>query len=107
MKERVNETSEKYTPTDKQIENWKQKHGEVFSYESDELACYLKRPDRKTIAAAAAVGSTDPVKYAEIMIANCWLGGNEALKTEDRYFFGLQQQLTALVEIKTGTLKKL
>lgn len=97
----------KYTPTEKQLADWKKKHDDVFCYEVDDHACYLKRPDRRTISAAAAIGLEDPLKYAEIIIANCWLAGNDELRDEDKYFMGLQQQVSQLVEVKTGTLKKL
>lgn len=90
-----------------QIAAWKKKHGDVFSYEADGLACYLCRPSRSTIAAASVVGRDDPFKFAEIVIANCWLGGDEALRTDDKYFMGLSQKVSELVEIKVGELKKL
>ena len=97
----------KYTPTENQIAKWKEKHGEVFSYEADDYAAYLKRPDRKTIEAASVTGKDSPFRFAEIVLANCWLGGNEELRTEDKYFLGLSQRINELVEIKTGELKKL
>lgn len=106
-KNQVESAGTKYVPTEKQIEDWKKKHGDVFAYEADDYACYLKRPDRKTISAAAALGTEDPVKYAEVLLRNCWLGGNAELRDEDKYFFGLQKQVGELVEIKTGILKKL
>lgn len=90
-----------------QIEAWKKKHGDVFAYEADGKICYLHRPSRQAIAAASVIGKEDPFKFAEIILANCWLGGDEELRTEDRYFMGLSQKVSELVEITVGELKKL
>lgn len=89
------------------IEEWKKKYGDIFCYEADGKSCYLRRPSRNTISAASVVGKDDPFKFAEIIIANCWLGGEEELRVEDKYFMGLSQKVSDLVEIKVGALKKL
>lgn len=90
-----------------QIEAWKREHGDVFAYEADGKVCYLRRPSRTAIAAASVVGKDDPFKFAEIIVNNCWLGGDEALRNEDRYFMGLSRKVSELVEIKVGEIKKL
>ena len=68
------------------IAAWKKKHGDVFAYEVDGKTCYLHRPGRDVIAAASVVGKEDPFKFAEIILSNCWLGGDEELRDDDRYF---------------------
>ena len=78
------------------IDGWKKKYGDIFSYEADGLICYMHRPSRTTIAAASVV-----------VITNCWLGGDEELRTNDKYFMGLSQKVSELIEIKVGELKKL
>ena len=62
------------------IAAWKKKHGDVFAYEVDGKTCYLHRPGRDVIAAASVVGKEDPFKFAEIILSNCWLGGDEELR---------------------------
>lgn len=89
------------------IEAWKKKYGEIYVYEVDGKTCYLKAADRKTISAAAVVGNGDMMKYNEIILKNCWLGGDEEIMEEDRYFLGISQTLAELIEIKQGALKKL
>ncbi len=96
----------KYTPTAEQIAKWKKQHGEIFAYEADDLACYLRRPDRQTVELASVRGQNSPFKFTEVILANCWLGGNEELRTGDNYFMGLSQIVSDLVEIKKGELKK-
>ena len=92
---------------EQKIEAWKKKYSEVFLYEADGKKCYLKKPDRKTLSAAAVVGKNDPMKYNEVLLKNCWLEGDEQLKTDDGYFLGLSGQLAELIEIKEGEIKKL
>ncbi len=99
-------TTGRYTPTAEQIAKWKKQHGEIFAYEADDLACYLRRPDRQVVELASVRGQNSPFKFTEVILANCWLGGNEQLRSEDSYFMGLSQKVSELVEIKTGELKK-
>ncbi len=89
------------------IAAWKKKHGDVFAYEADGKICYLHRPGRDVIAAASVVGKDDPFKFAEIVLSNCWLGGDEELRSDDRYFMGLSQKISDIIEIKVGEIKKL
>jgi len=68
---------------------------------------YLKKPNRKALGAAAVVGKADPMKYNEILLNNCWIEGDEKIKTDDSLFLGVSAQLAELIEIKEASLKKL
>ena len=89
-----------------QIEALKKKHGEIFEVEVDDKVCYLKRPTRKALSLAAAQGQRDPLKYNEVVLANCWVDGDEEIKTEDAYFLGVSGVLDQLIEVKMAALKK-
>ena len=93
--------------TEEQIEAWKKKYRDVFSVEIDGKTAYLKKPDRRTLSAAAVIGKTDPMKYNEVLLNNCWLGGDEEIKTDDELFLGVSAKLGDLIEIKEAELKKL
>lgn len=95
------------TATPEDIAKWKKKHGDVFAYESDGKICYLRRPSRQVISAATVSGQNDPFNFAQVIIENCWLGGDDELRTADKYFMGLSQKVNEIVEIKVGELKKL
>ena len=99
------------TKVEKQIEQkiseWKAKHGDVFQVEVDGRVAYLKRPDRKVLGAAAVTGKSDPMKYNEVILNNCWLEGDEEIRTNDAMFLGVSAQLAEIIEIKEATLKKL
>lgn len=101
-----NKENEVPTP-ESQIEAWKKKHGDVFAYTADGKTCYLKKPDRNVLSAAAVLGQSSPLRYNEVLLENCWLGGDEQIKTDDALFLGISQKLAELVEIKEGELKKL
>lgn len=92
---------------EQKIEEWKAKHGDVYKVEVDGREAYLKRPSRKALSAAAVVGKSDPMKYNEVLLANCWLEGDEEIKTNDSLFLGVSGQLAELIEIKEASLKKL
>ena len=51
-------------------------------------------------------GQTDPMRVNEVLATNCWLGGDEAIRTEDRYFLGLVDVLGGLIDKVAGELKK-
>jgi hypothetical protein len=96
-----------FTATKEQINGWKAKHGEVFRITVDDKSCYLKKPGRKTLGYASMAGKENPLKFSEILLNDCWLGGDGEIKTDDTLFLSVSQQLPALVEIKTAELEKL
>lgn len=93
--------------TQEQIDAWKKKHGDVYLVEVDGRKACLKKPDRRILGAAAVVGKSDPMKYNEILLGNCWLGGDEEIKTDDALFLGVSAKLADLIEVKEAELKKL
>lgn len=95
------------TATEEQIAHWKALHKDIYEIEVDGSTCYLKKPDRATMKAVASVGTSDPIRANEILLENCWLGGDETIKTDDEKFFGVSSKLVKLIEIKEAELKKL
>lgn len=92
---------------EKKIEQWKQKYGDVYTITVAGKVAYLHRPDRRTLSAAAVVGQKDPIKYNEILLANCWIEGDMEIQTNDSLFFGVSAQLSELVQVEEAELKKL
>lgn len=103
----MNEKENNKTITPEQIESWKKKWGDVFCVTVGDKVAYLKRPSRQALSAAAVVGKNDPMKYNEILLGNCWLAGDEEIKTDDALFLGVSTKLGELVEVKEAELKKL
>jgi hypothetical protein len=90
-----------------QIEEWKSKYGSVYLIVTGDRACYLKKPSRKAIAYASTGAGKDVVKYNEILLKDCWLAGDEEIKTDDELFFSVSTKLSELIEIKEAELVKL
>jgi len=64
-------------------------------------------PDRKILGMATALGGNDPIKFNELLLNNCWLGGSEAIKTDDQLFLSLGPVLSELVTFKQAKIKNL
>jgi hypothetical protein len=92
--------------TPAEIEAWKAKHGDIYAIEVGQSICYLKKPDRKTMKCVAAVGN-DLIRGNELLLENCWLGGDPAIKTDDSLFFGVSGQLATIIEVQEAAIKKL
>lgn len=99
--------NEENKATVEQIEEWKKKHGDVFQVTVEGKTAYLHKPDRKALGAATVIGKSDPMKYNEILLNNCWIAGDEEIKKDDALFLGVSAKLADLIEVKEAELKKL
>jgi hypothetical protein len=77
----------------------------MLKIEATTVKAYLKKPSRKVISMATAVGGKDPIRFGELILENCWLGGDEHIKTNDDLFLAANAILGNLIKIKTATLK--
>lgn len=95
--------------TKDQIAQWKQEHPEgVFLIESkDGKKGYIKAPNRTTLSRASSFLPNDQLSYVETILENCWLGGDEALKTNNKYFLGIMPVIDNVVEVVEAEIKKL
>ena len=93
--------------TPEQIEAWKKKHGEVFIATVGDSVCYLKKPSRKALGYASFASKNNPLNFNEVILNDCWLGGDESIQTDDSKFLGVSAVLTDLIEVKEAELKKL
>lgn len=89
---------------DEQIAKWKELHGKVYKYEVEDKIAYLRSVDRNTYSLAASKISTSPAKFNEVVIEKIWLGGDEAIRKDDNYFFGLIDFVEELMNKKKGSL---
>lgn len=93
--------------TKEQIQEWKQKHGDVYVLNIEDKKAYLRTPDRQTLSYASTLATKDPLKFNEVVLTNCWLGGDEEIKTDDALFLAASSKLPDLIQIKEATLEKL
>lgn len=90
-----------------QIEAWKRQYGELFELKVGGHVCYLKRPSRKAIGYASVASKDNLIRFNEVILEDCFVGGSEAIKKEDKLFFGASSQIAALLEVEQSTLGKL
>ena len=93
--------------TKEQIQEWKQKYGDVYVLNIEGKKAYLRTPDRQTLSYASTLATKDPLKFNEVVLNNCWRGGEEEIKTDDALFLAASSKLPDLIQIKEATLEKL
>lgn len=86
--------------TKAQIEEWKAKYGKVFRLTSGDKSCYLKDPlsSLNIMRQAADAFSESAQQYTECIVKNCWLEGDNEIRTE-AFLTGLEDQVKKLAEI--------
>ncbi len=93
--------------TSETIKKWQEQHGDVFMITVEDKAGYYRKPDRKILGAAMKFGANDPMKFNETLATNCWLGGDDELRTNDDYFFAASSKFGEMVQVKEAEIKKL
>ena len=93
--------------TKEQIQEWKNQYKDIFVISVEDKMVYLRTPDRKTLSYASTLATKDPLRFNEVILENCWLGGDEEIKTNDELFLAVSSKLPDLIQIKEATLEKL
>ncbi len=95
-----------------QIKRWKAQYGDVYAIEvkldeQEKAVGYFRKPDLNIIAAASRFVESNPIKTGEILLENCWLDGDDLIKTDDEAKMGVMTQLGKLFKVKEAEVKKL
>jgi hypothetical protein len=70
--------------------------------------CWLRAPSRKILEyCQMSSKSGSQMKFNEVLLNGCWLGGDTAIKTNDVLFISIGHQLVELIEIKESKLEKI
>ncbi len=93
--------------TDEQIQEWKKKYENIYAIIVGGHIAYLKKPDRKILGFATTAGKTNPIRFNEQILNNCFLGGSEEIKTDDKLFFGASAKLADLIQVEEAELVNL
>lgn len=89
------------------IKEWKAKYRDVFEISVEGKTCYLRKPDRKVLGFAAKASEKNPLAFNEVILKNCWLDGDEEIRTNDDYYLAVSGKLSEIIEIKEAEIKKL
>jgi hypothetical protein len=110
------------TITDAQIKSWKAKHGNIYEVtvelENEEespnaknqlevVSGVFRKPDLDIISAGEAIADKDSIKKATFYFDNCWLGGDERMKSNSELKLAAALKVVALFKIPVATIKKL
>jgi hypothetical protein len=94
-------------PTQKQITEWKEIHGEVYELPIDDKKCFLKSPSMADWKRAfSAMQNGGDIAFSEAMLAACWLGGDNEIKTDDAYFLPASKEIKGLFNYDDAELSK-
>ena len=93
--------------TPEQIAEWKKKHGDVFQLKGGDKFGYIRAPKRAEVGLAFSYMAQNPLKATEIILQNCWLGGCEDLRNDDKYFYAINAQVNEIIEMAEVEVKKL
>lgn len=93
--------------TPEMIKAWKKEHGKVFFIKVDDKMIYLKKPGRKALSYASGVGTKDPMKFNEIILADCMLGGDIEMLNDDELFLAASAKVGDLIQFKEAELGEL
>ncbi len=93
--------------TPEQIGAWKKEHGKVFQVKADNSVGYLRKPGRRELSYASKVGADNPLGFAEAILAGCWLGGDETIKSDDEKFLAVSSQLEKIVSVAEAEITEL
>ena len=102
--------------TEAQINSWQAKYGAdkvvLMSVPVDDTKKvyahgYFRKPDLKIISAASKFMTDDPLKGAEILFENCFLGGDSLFKDDDEIKMSAMTGLSSLFKVRTAEIKNL
>lgn len=94
--------------TPEQIKKWKAKHPAIYEIAfDDDKKAYIKKPSRQILSMAMSKSQTNPLAFAEVILKQCFLGGDSEVKDNDDYFLGAASQLEEVMQVKNAQLKKL
>lgn len=116
MNKEVKEISEIFTATPTQIANWKKEHGDnilklviVPAAEKTDMraaACYVRKPTLAEMILAEQTGGSSIIQEGEILLNNCWLAGDEIIKTDPDYTIQACYKAHGLIAKMISVLEK-
>ena len=98
--------------TAEQIKECKDRYGYLLYFKVDDdndvtHICYLRTPKQKDLSAASVASKVDPLKFNEVILRQCWLGGDEAIRIDDRMFLSVSGKIPDIIEVAEAELEKL
>lgn len=95
--------------TPEQIAEWKKKYpkGIAGFQTNDGKIAYFKKPERAELKMATDAVANGLSEYNESIIESCYIGGEESICTDEKYFASIGKFISELAEGEKGKLVKL
>jgi len=94
--------------TKEQIEAYKEKYGSLYKYTAnDGKSCLLRSPGLEILDACRTISGGSSIKFDKALVENCWVDGDNELKTLDKYQMGLFDWLGGIIQKVDGELEEL
>ena len=77
----------------KQINEWKEKYGEVYELPVEDKTAYLRGPKMSDFKRAFTALQESEIAFGETLLNALFIGGDEEIKTNDAYFFPARKEL--------------
>lgn len=91
--------------TTKQINDWKEKYGEVYELPVEDKVAYLKMPKMADFKRAfTAMQKDGEITFGEVMLNSLFIGGDEEIKTNDDYFFPARKELASFFNFEDAEI---
>ncbi|MFK7004601.1 hypothetical protein BWK63_09585 [Flavobacterium covae] len=79
-----------------QINEWKEKYGEVYALPVDDKTAYLRKPIMVDFKRAfTAMQKDGDLAFGEVMLDALFIGGDAEIKTDDTYFLPARKELVS------------
>lgn len=94
-----------------QIQDYKKKYGKVYLItvtddEGKDYNAVFRKPDIKILSAASKF-EKEPFKAGIILFDNCWIAGDEEIKTQDDLKIAAMNVMESMFTQYTAKIKKL
>jgi hypothetical protein len=97
--------------TEKQIKEWKQKHGDIYVLEAEDgKVGYISDPLAKLNVvkqAFAALEKEGMIGMATVYLNNCWLGGDTEIRERESYGNDLADKIDEIAKLPDFTIERL
>lgn len=97
-------------PTAQQIQDWKAKYGIVYKVTTEDgREAYIKDPlsDLTIMKAAIIAGRGSRFDYVKCVLENCWLAGDESIKTDEAAISGMDKKIDLFTDLPKYKVAKI
>lgn len=108
FKKRKNKPTNKMKKIDNnQINEWKEKYGNIYELPVDDKVAYLREPKMKDFKRAfTAMQNNGDLAFGEEMINLLFIGGDEEIKTNDDYFLPARKEIKEFFNFEEAEIVK-